>query len=194
VIASSSIATAAAIAIASSSSSSLFSSSASSLSPAAGSELGLRVDEWLLLDWSGSYDDSEADSNQNELLFDWSCLKISPSYRSSCDGSLVITPSSSSSSSQVALRVNSSSLAPGLGVKVTEGDVFKFMLRARSSQSGDDRQCERMFDVVILASASPLLRLSVLGGSASPSSSLSSSSSIIKINPTSKLKVRGPLT
>ena len=143
VIASSSIATTATAAIASSSSSSsLFSSSASSLSPATGSELGLRVDEWLLLDWSGSYDenvvgDSEADSNQNELLFDWSCFKISPSYRSSCDGSFAITPSSSSSS-QVALRVNSSSLAPGLGVKVTEGDMFKLMLRARSSQSGDE--------------------------------------------------------
>jgi hypothetical protein len=142
----------------------------SSLSPTTGSELGLRMDEWLLLDWSGSYDENtlgDPEQDSRELLFDWSCFKISPSYRSSCDESLVII---SSSPSRVVVTTNSSSSLVG--------DVFQVVIQGSSSKSsGGARSCEKSIQLSILASQSPVVKLEVLSGS--------------KMNPSSKLKLLG---
>jgi hypothetical protein len=156
-----------------------------SLVSATGSGLGLRVEEWLLLDWSSSYDEypvGDSDEDANELLFDWSCFKISPSYRASCDGSLVIAPSSSSffqsvigtdspsSLAQILLTTNSSSAAIG--------DVFQIVVRATSLRSPlEVRSCEKFIQIHILATLSPVVSLQSLSGS--------------KINPSSKLKILG---
>jgi hypothetical protein len=139
-----------------------------------GEELGLRVDDSLLLDLSRSYD-SNVDSNSNpqHLFFELQCFQISPSYHDSC-GSLLFSPSSSVSSSgfpsEVVVTANSSAMI---------GDVFKIVMRGRSSVffEEDMRRCEKVIQLSIMAALSPVVRLEVFSGSTR--------------NPSSKLKVLG---
>jgi hypothetical protein len=160
----------------------------STLSLTTGDELKLRLDESLLLDWSGSYDENLVGDveGSSKLLYDWNCFRISPSYRSICDQLLVIT---SLSSSRIIIGVNASATSLGLS-EVNEGDVFKLLMRVKSTSEGDFRMCERVLDVVILSSDSPVLKLTVVGGSTLTSTS---STSIFVIDPSSKLKVIGTI-
>jgi hypothetical protein len=155
--------------------------------PFAGARVGLRVDESLFLDLSRSYDEdvytglSDSTGAGGMLLFEWSCVRVSPSFQSSCTRFLVISSLLPHSTSQISVSVNASS--PD---EVKEGDRFSLLIRGRSStsNSGDQRSCEVAFDLVVLSSESPLLKLSVVGN-------LLSSSETVKINPSSKLKVVG---
>jgi hypothetical protein len=154
------------------------SSSSSTQSRLVGSDLRLRVGESLQLDWAGSYDENlVGSSTHSQLLFEWNCFKISPSYQSSCEGLLVIG-ASPTSSSQIQIDTNSST--------VRDQDLFQFSLRGRSATAavGDTRYCERIFNLMVLASESPLLAINVIGGSVL-------SSEAIKFNPSTKLKVLG---
>jgi hypothetical protein len=169
--------------------SSSLSSPSHSPTPFVGSEVGLRVDESLLLDLSRSYDEDvytsllDSTGASRMLLFEWSCVRVSPSFQSSCTRFLVISSLLPHSTSQISVSVNASSLA-----EVKEGDRFSFSIRGRSSTStsGDHRSCEVAFDLIVLSSESPLLKLSVVGN-------LLSSSETVKINPSSKLKVVGTM-
>jgi len=175
----------------------------SSLRRIIGSNLNLRIDDKLLLDWSNSYDENNINQNNNSILFEWSCFKISPSYQSNCDKSLIFTPQYSSSLSIISgviININnsfsssqsssSSSSSSSVINKVNEGDVFKLILKGKSSKLKDNRNCERIFDVVITSSNSPLLKLNI-ESQLSSTQSISSSGSIIKFNPSSKLKISG---
>jgi hypothetical protein len=149
----------------------------------AGSDVEMRLTDSLLLDLSRSYDEDvytglSSSSTTHGMLFDWSCFRVSPTFRSSCTQLLVIS-FVSSSTSQISISLNSSSLD---GVK--EGDRFSFSIRGRTSNSEDSRSCQTSFVLVVLASESPLLKLSVVR-SALPSSEA------VKINPSSKLKAIG---
>lgn len=148
--------------------------SSETLSMLVGSVLRLRVDESLVLDWSGSYDE---DSDSLMIDSSWSCVKLSPYYWPDCNNTLRIA---SNLSTQLKVSgVNSSSL--------TVGDKYSLRWRGRSSVVGDDRHCDRSFDIEILSSNSPRIRLSVEGPT------LRTGSDHIKINPTSKLKVIGSI-
>jgi hypothetical protein len=88
-----------------------------------------------------------------------------------------------SASSRLSISVNSSALLRSF---ISLGDLFKVSLKGRSR---DDRECERTFDVSIVDDLSPLVSVGVVGGLSS--SSPSSSGGVVKINPSSKLKVVG---
>jgi hypothetical protein len=133
-----------------------------------GGELGVRLDESLLLDLSGSYDTNEKLEDSQSLSFSLSCFQTAPFYRDGCD-SLILAPVTSSSS-QFLVNVNSSS-------GVTTNAKFKIMFRGVSMKFGDDRSCEKVLELSILDSLAPVLRLEVLSGS--------------KMNPSSKLKIMG---
>jgi hypothetical protein len=136
-----------------------------------GGELGVRLDESLLLDLSGSYDTNEnqEDSQSQPLSFSFSCFQTAPSYLDGCD-SLIFTPVPSFSISQFLVTVNSS-------FGVTTNDKFKIIFRGISTKTGDDRSCEKVLELSILDSMAPVLRLEVL--------------SRLKMNPSSKLKLMG---
>jgi hypothetical protein len=153
------------------------SSSTSSLVPLSGSSLALRVDESLLLDWSQSYDEDSGGLNPFVLDGSWSCFQISPFYRSNCTDTLVFTTTDTSSQLKISAATSSS---------IAEGDRFKLSWNGKSSNTGDSRSCDRIFDLEILSSHSPVIRLSVVSDFSS-----SAQGDVIKINPTSKLKVIG---
>jgi hypothetical protein len=135
-------------------------------------ELGLRIEGSLLLDMSKSYDsnlDPTSKSDAGEMSFQLRCLQISPAYHDSCP-SLRFASSSTSTLSKVIVTANSS--------LAMVGDVFQIVMRGRSSKSSADvRSCEKVIQISILASLSPVVKFEVLSGS--------------KMNPSSKLKILG---
>jgi hypothetical protein len=153
------------------------------------SKLSLRANESLSLDWSKSYDENDFVPSSgvdwvSRLSFSWDCFRVFPTYLANCQELLVF---SLSSPSRVTITVNSTSFALTQSSVVAVGDTFQVSLRGSSVKFGDDRHCERSFDVEIVDNRSPLVSLSIVGGL----SSSSSSGSRIKINPSSKLKVVG---
>jgi Na+-transporting methylmalonyl-CoA/oxaloacetate decarboxylase gamma subunit len=134
-----------------------------------GNEFGLRVDGSLLLDMSRSYD-SDLGPNSQPLLFELQCFQISPSYHDSCP-SLIFSPSTSMTSPSAILVTTNTSLA-------AVNDVFQIVMKGKSSTGNtenDFRSCEKMIQIAILTSISPMLRLEVLSG--------------LKMNPSSTLKI-----
>jgi hypothetical protein len=126
-------------------------------------DLGLRVGGSLLLDLSKSYDsDVDPNSNPQPLLFELNCFQVSPSYRDSCHSLIFSSPVSTS---EVFVTANSSS--------AMINDIFKIVLKGRSSNLV--KSCEKVVQITVLPSLSPVLQLDMLSGST--------------MNPSSKLKV-----
>jgi hypothetical protein len=161
------------------------SASSSSLTPLSYSQLSLRMTESLSLDWSKSYDENDYVPGStlsgggwaNRLNFSWSCFRVTPTYLASCDEFLML---SQTSPSRVTIKLNSTS-------SIALGDMFQVSFRGRSVSYGDNRECEKAFDIVIVDVLTPIVSLSVVGGL----SSTTSLGTVIKINPSSKLKLIG---
>jgi hypothetical protein len=131
-----------------------------------GDELGMRIDEPLLLDFSQSYD-SNVGSGKTEIRFNLHCFQLIPVYRETCQ----YLNFSSQSYSKVVVQVDDRAS----NVKV--GDVFQLIVNGKSSQLSDQRQCERKIRLTILGSLSPVISLNILSG--------------LSMNPSSKLKIVG---
>jgi hypothetical protein len=138
---------------------------------AGGDELGLRIDDSLLLDMSKSYDSNvDPSSSSQPLSFEIRCFQISPLYRDSCVSLVFSSAPPAFSSATILVTSNSSS--------AVVGDVFQIVMKGRSSKSSEDvRSCEKVFQISILASLSPVVKLELLSG--------------FKMNPSSKLKILG---